>query len=128
MGTDSNNNNNNSNNNASNRQNRNNKDKKPKFNRRNDKKSSGDKAKFKGKCKDLEVVIFDANQYNQADEYIKAVNEIAEYIGSNFENGSDVQQLIVSGVRVSREVSWQYWWIYLEERDRLLRPKESTTR
>ena len=76
----------------------NNNGKKGRFNSKNDRNTSkkpiSSKEKFKGKCKDLEGVIFDANRFNQADEYIKAVNEIAEYVGSNYENGADIRQSV----------------------------------
>ena len=63
------------------------------------KKSPANKEKFKGKCKELEGFIFDANRYNQADEYIRTVREIAEYVGTNYDHGSDVRQAIEEGVR-----------------------------
>ena len=97
MGTDTNNNNDSSgNNNKSGNGNRNRNNKKT----GNKKTSVSTNNKFKGKCKELEGIIFDANRYNQADEYIKAVAEIAEYIGRTYENGTDVQQTIESGVRL----------------------------
>ena len=66
------------------------------FNKKNKKAS---KDKFKGKCKDLENHIFDANRYNQADEYIKTVREIAEFVGANYEHGADVRQAIEEGIK-----------------------------
>ena len=52
---------------------------------------------FKGKCKDLEEHVFDANRFNQADEYMKTLNEICEYVGSNFEKGSDIKKALKEG-------------------------------
>ena len=69
-------------------------------NNKNNNKSGNNKDKFKGKCKELEGVIFDANRYNQADEYIKAVQEIAEYVGSNYDDGADVRQSIEDGKKM----------------------------
>lgn len=63
------------------------------------KKASTGKDTFKGKCKELEGFIFDANRYNQADEYIKTVKEIAEYVGANYDHGADVRQAIEEGVK-----------------------------
>ena len=75
MGTDNNNNTESSgNNNKSGNRNRNQNNKKT----GNKKTSVSNNNKFKGKCKELEGVIFDANRHNQSDEYIKAVAEIAE--------------------------------------------------
>ena len=57
------------------------------------------KDKFKGKCKNLEGFVFDANKYNQADEYVKTWKEIAEYVGTNFDNGDDVRYTIENNKR-----------------------------
>ena len=50
--------------------------------------------KFKGKVKELEGFYFDAVKYNQADEYIKTVEAIAEYIGINYDQGDDCRRAI----------------------------------
>ena len=47
------------------------------------------KAKFKGKCDGLEGFVFDAVRYNQADEYKKVKNEIAEYVCCNISTNND---------------------------------------
>jgi hypothetical protein len=56
--------------------------------------NNSNKEKFKGKCDKLEGFIFDANKYNQADDYIKTVKEIAEYVGAHYEMGADVRQVV----------------------------------
>ncbi len=58
--------------------------------------SNSIKSKFKGKCEDLQGHVFDAVKLNQADEYIKVKNEIAEYVGTHYENGGDVHEAIES--------------------------------
>lgn len=70
---------------------------KPKRNKKDNNKHGKSSAKFKGKCKDLEGVIFDANRFNQADEYIKSVREIAEYVGTNYDYGADIRRSIEEG-------------------------------
>ena len=70
---------------------------------KNNRKTKNNKEKFKGKYKELEGIIFDANRYIQADEYIKSVNEIAEYIGANYDNGADVRRCIEEGVKIDIE-------------------------
>ena len=57
------------------------------------------KEKFKGKCKDLEGFIFDADKFNQADGYIKTKNEIAEYVGTNYNNVDDIRAAIEEGIK-----------------------------
>ena len=45
---------------------------------------------FKVKCKYIEDYVFDANRFNQADDYMKTLKEICEYIGSNYDGGADI--------------------------------------
>jgi Reverse transcriptase (RNA-dependent DNA polymerase) len=58
------------------------------------KNTNNNKDKFKGKCDKLEGHVFDANKYNQADEYIRTVKEIGEYVGTTYDMGADVRQAI----------------------------------
>ena len=61
-------------------------------------KNKNNRQKFSGKCEALKNYVFDAGKFNQADNYIKTVNEIAEYVGSNYECGADVREAIESGI------------------------------
>ena len=71
-----------------------------KFRQKNQDKKSKPKDKFKGKNKDLEGYIFDANKYNQANEYIKAVKEICQYVAQNYEYGSGQGRVVSRARRV----------------------------
>ena len=75
------------------------KDKKPQAGRH--KKSSNmlvqnNVQRFKGKIKELESWIFDAYRFNQADKYMRTLQEILEYIGTNFDGGGDVKMTLES--------------------------------
>lgn len=87
--SNSNNNNNNSNNNKSRFTKKNTNSNKNKSN-----KIQSKTTKYKGKCDKLKDFIFDANKYNQADDYIKTLNEIAEYIGTEYDYGDDTRAAI----------------------------------
>ena len=93
--------NSNANGNTNNRNNRRFNSSKNNNSNRNNRKPSSSKDKSKNKIKKLEDIIFDANRYNQADEFIKAVEGIAEHVGINFENGGDVKRSIEQGVKMT---------------------------
>jgi hypothetical protein len=80
------------------------------------------KDKFKGKCKDLEGFVFDANRYNQADEFMKTLNEIIDYVGANYENGDDVRAAIEVGTKpeISKPVKPEARGGKIDETDELI--------
>ena len=109
MGTDKNNNNSNSNgsnngNNGSNQRHNsnrrnNNSSKNNNKNKNNSKHSNNNKGK--AKAKELNEIVFDADRFNQADEFLKAKQDIAEYISTHFTEGDDIKKTIETGKRVT---------------------------
>jgi hypothetical protein len=55
--------------------------------------------KFKGRCKDLELYVYDYLTPSQAaKDYKITTKEIAEYVGRTYEKGVEVQRIIEDGV------------------------------
>ena len=59
--------------------------------------SNNSRIKAKPVMKELKDIVFDAERYNQADEFIKMKKDLAQYIATNYERGADVQQSIEAG-------------------------------
>ena len=97
--TNNNNNNSNSNNNngSSNRRGRNGG---RKGGRRSNNNSSN-KTKAKPVTRELKDIVFDAERFNQADEFIKMKKDLAQYIATNYDRGADVQQSIEAGKMIT---------------------------
>ena len=63
--------------------------------------NTSNKSKAKPVMKELKDIVFDAERYNQADEFIKMKKDLAQYIATNYERGADVQQSIEGGKMIT---------------------------
>ena len=57
--------------------------------------------KFKGNCADLQGHIFDCSDNKQADNYVRSVKRISEYVGSEYKSGGDIRSSIVNEQKVT---------------------------
>ena len=59
--------------------------------------SNNSRIKAKPVMKELKDIVFDAEHYNQADEFIKMKKDLAQYIATNYERGEIDQQSVEAG-------------------------------